>query len=165
MESWDVDGVRARVREMAAGDPERARFGAETHRYELTPPLPEAEIRTFEETHDIELPAEYRSFAATVGNGPAGPCHGVMPLTVPRPQAGEEWAVDDEWEEDRLPGRLATPFPLAEPLPGRTGSGEPRFSSLVHRLAGEPLKARPTSRFSGRRSPPSATTGPILLPW
>ncbi|MEU1310563.1 SMI1/KNR4 family protein [Streptomyces cinnamoneus] len=122
MESWDVDGVRARVREMAARDPERARFGADTHRYELTPPLPEAEIRAFEETHGIVLPAEYRSFVATVGNGPAGPCHGVMPLTVPRPEADEEWAVDDEWEEDRLPGRLAAPFPLAEPLPGRIGA-------------------------------------------
>ncbi|WP_371649084.1 MULTISPECIES: hypothetical protein [unclassified Streptomyces] len=28
-------------------------------------------------------------------------------MTIPRPEAGEEWAVDDEWEEDRLPGRLA----------------------------------------------------------
>ncbi|MFI7005465.1 hypothetical protein [Streptomyces sp. NPDC050145] len=27
--------------------------------------------------------------------------------------------MDDEWAEDRLPGRLAEPFPLTEPLPGR----------------------------------------------
>lgn len=88
-----VDGVRARIGEMAARDPEGARFGADTHRYELAPALPEAEIRTFEEVHGIHLPAEYRSFVAEVGNGPAGPGHGLMPLTVPRPEAGEEWAA------------------------------------------------------------------------
>ncbi len=107
---------------MAARDPKRACFGADTHRYELAPPLPQAQIRAFEEAHGIELPPAYRSFVAEVGNGPAGPGHGLMPLTAPRPQAGEEWAADDEWEQDRLPGRLATPFPLTEPLPGRTGT-------------------------------------------
>ncbi|WEO93390.1 SMI1/KNR4 family protein [Streptomyces sp. FXJ1.172] len=119
MASWDEDGVRARIREMAAQDPGWERFGADTHRYELAPRLPEAEIRAFEESHGIGLPMEYRSFVAEVGNGPAGPCHGLMPLTVPRPEADEEWAVDGAWEEDRLPGRLAEPFPLSEPLPGR----------------------------------------------
>ncbi|MFF4696386.1 SMI1/KNR4 family protein [Streptomyces chattanoogensis] len=119
MEGWDEGGVRARIREMAAGDPGRERFGAETHRYELTPALPEMEIRAFEEAHGINLPLEYRSFVAQVGNGPAGPGHGLMPLTVLRTEAGEEWAVDGEWEEDRLPGRLVEPFPLTEPLPGR----------------------------------------------
>ncbi|MEU8780474.1 SMI1/KNR4 family protein [Streptomyces sp. NPDC048637] len=119
METWDEGTVRAGIREMAARDPKRERFGADTHRYELAPALPEAEIRAFEEVHGVGLPAQYRSFVATVGNGPAGPGHGLMPLTVPRPEAGEEWAVDDEWEEDRLPGRLAAPFPLTGPLPGR----------------------------------------------
>ncbi len=116
------DGVRARIREMAARDPDRKRFGASTHRYALAPRLPEAEIRAFEKTHGIALPGEYRSFVAVVGDGPAGPGHGLMPLTVPRPETDEEWAVDDAWAEDRLPGRLAAPFPLAEPLPGRLGA-------------------------------------------
>ncbi|MDG4859565.1 SMI1/KNR4 family protein [Streptomyces sp. T-3] len=118
MDSWDEDGVRTRLREMAAQDPGRERFGADTHRYELTAALPEAEIGAFEEHHGVDLPAEYRSFVAQVGNGPAGPGHGLMPLTVPRPEAGDEQAVDDLWAEDRLPGRIAAPFPLAEPLPG-----------------------------------------------
>ncbi|MEU9111069.1 SMI1/KNR4 family protein [Streptomyces sp. NPDC048483] len=122
MESWDEGGVRARIREMAALDPERAAFGADTHRYQLAPALPEAEVRAFEEGHGIELPAAYRSFVTKVGNGPAGPSYGLMPLTVPRPEAGDDWAVDDEWAEDRLPGRLAEPFPLTEPLPGRIGA-------------------------------------------
>ncbi|KMS82819.1 hypothetical protein ACZ91_56680 [Streptomyces regensis] len=119
MDSWDENGIRARIREMAARDPGLVRFGAETHRYKLTPRLPEAEIRAFEESHGIDLPVEYRSFVAEVGNGPAGPGHGLMPLTVARPEAAEEWAVDAEWWEDRLPGRLAEPFPLTAPLPGR----------------------------------------------
>ncbi|WP_328876051.1 SMI1/KNR4 family protein [Streptomyces sp. NBC_00287] len=79
--------------------------------------MPEAEIRAFEATHGIDLPAEYRSFVAQVGDGPAGPGYGLMPLAVPRTKAREEWAVDDEWEEDRLSGRLAEPFVLTEPLP------------------------------------------------
>ncbi|MGW7023284.1 SMI1/KNR4 family protein [Streptomyces decoyicus] len=122
MGSWDESAVRARIRQMAARDPKRVRFGADTHRYELAPPLPQAQIRAFEEAHGIELPSAYRSFVAEVGSGPAGPGHGLMPLTAPRPQAGEGWAADDEWEQDRLPGRLATPFPLTEPLPGRIGT-------------------------------------------
>ncbi|MGV9273241.1 SMI1/KNR4 family protein [Streptomyces griseosporeus] len=119
MANWDADGIRVRIRELAARDPDRQRFGARTHGYALAPPLPASEVRAFEETHGIALPAEYRSFVAEVGDGPAGPGHGLMPLTAPRPDADGEWAADDEWEEDRLPGRLAEPFPLTQPLPGR----------------------------------------------
>lgn len=107
---------------MAAQDRGLERFGADTHRYALTPPLSEAEIGAFEEAHGVELPVEYRAFVARVGDGPAGPGHGLMPLAAPRQGGGDEWAVDDEWEQDRLPGRLAEPFPLAEPLPGRIGT-------------------------------------------
>jgi hypothetical protein len=107
---------------MAARDPELERFGARTHRYVLAPGLREAEVRAFEESHGIALPVAYRSFVREVGDGPAGPGHGLMPLAAPRPEAGEEWAADGEWEEDRLPGRLAGPFPLTEPLPGRIGA-------------------------------------------
>lgn len=120
---------------MAAGDPGRERFGAQTHRYELAPRLPEAEIRAFEEAHGVDLPPEYRSFVAEVGNGPAGPGHGLMPLTVARPEAGEEWAVDDEWREDRLPGRLARPFPLTDPLPGRISGPEDALTQGTLMLA------------------------------
>ncbi|MFK0297169.1 SMI1/KNR4 family protein [Streptomyces sp. NPDC090442] len=121
MDTWDVGAVRGRIRRMAAQDPTGERFGAESHRYALSPALPEAEIKAFEETHRIELPLDYRSFVRQVGEGPAGPGHGLMPLTTSRAEVveGEEWAVDDEWEQDRLPGRLAAPFRLTEALPGR----------------------------------------------
>ncbi|MFK0151552.1 SMI1/KNR4 family protein [Streptomyces sp. NPDC090499] len=122
MTSWDEGDVRARIQEKAARDPGRERFGADTHQYELTPRLPEAEIRAFEESHAIHLPMEYRSFVAEVGNGPAGPSYGLLPLPIPRPEASGEWAVDDEWQEDRLAGRLAEPFPLTVPRSGRIGA-------------------------------------------
>ncbi|MER5311916.1 SMI1/KNR4 family protein [Streptomyces sp. NPDC002773] len=124
MTSWDGTGVRARIRAMAAQDPECTRFGSDMHRYELTPALPEGEVAAFEEKHGIALPAEYRSFVTEVGNGPAGPAYGVLPLTEPRPGVDDDWAVDDEWREDRLPGRLATPFPLPDPLPGALAAPE-----------------------------------------
>ncbi|MEH0549090.1 hypothetical protein QA802_40325 [Streptomyces sp. B21-105] len=60
MESWDEDGVRARIHAMAAHDPGRKRFGAHTHQYELAPRMPEVEIRAFEESHGIDLPMEHR---------------------------------------------------------------------------------------------------------
>ncbi|MEU9398667.1 SMI1/KNR4 family protein [Streptomyces sp. NPDC048242] len=128
METWDGAAVRTRLREAAARDRSGERFGANTHRYELRPPLPEQEIRSFETTHGIALPPEYRAFVAEVGDGPAGPAHGLLPLTTPRPEAVDDWAVDGEWAEDRQPGRLAAPFPLTEPAPGRIGTG---YSTLT----------------------------------
>lgn len=102
---------------MAGRDPGLTRFGAATHRYAMGAPLGEAEVRDFETGHGIRLPEAYRAFVVGVGNGPAGPHHGLLPLTTPRPEADEDWAVDGEWEDDRRPGRLAGPFPLSEPRP------------------------------------------------
>ncbi|MFF3673193.1 SMI1/KNR4 family protein [Streptomyces sp. NPDC002120] len=102
MNDWDADAVRARLR-------------AKVLRHELRAPLPEAEVRAFEAEHGIRLPEEYRTFVTTVGDGPAGPGHGLMPLVTPRPEADDDWAVDGEWEDDRRPGRLAAPCPIREP--------------------------------------------------
>ncbi|MFD3530785.1 SMI1/KNR4 family protein [Streptomyces sp. NPDC058664] len=137
MTSWDEAAVRARIRARATRDPERKRFGAVTHRYELAPALPDAEISAFEEEHGIRLPPDYRSFVAEVGNGPAGPAYGLMPLTVPRSGVDDDWAVDDEWREDRRPGRLATRFPLAEPLPGAIGAKDEELTPGTLMLAEE----------------------------
>lgn len=122
MKSWDRTAVKARLREAAARDRAMERFGADTHRYTLRPPLPEPEIRAFEAIHGVELPPPYRSFVAEVGDGPAGPAHGLLPLVTPRPEADDDRAVDGEWARDRRPGRLASPFPPAEPATGRLGA-------------------------------------------
>ncbi|MEV7519943.1 SMI1/KNR4 family protein [Streptomyces sp. NPDC091371] len=113
MSDWDADAVRARLRQRAARGPRSRDDG--WHGYELSPPLPEARIRAFEDEHGIRLPASYRAFVATVGDGPAGPGYGLMPLLTPRP--ADDWAVDDEWEQDRQPGRLAAPCPMDKPRP------------------------------------------------
>ncbi|WP_143196903.1 hypothetical protein [Streptomyces sp. CB00455] len=61
----------------------------------------------------------------------------MRPLTILRPEAGEDWAVDDEWEEDRLPGQLAKPFLLTEPLPGRIGASTSELTGGTLMLAEE----------------------------
>lgn len=137
MASWDGAEVRTRIREMAARDQERTPFGSDTHRYELRPVLPDAEIRAFEEEHGIRLPLDYRAFAAEVGDGPAGPAHGLLPLATPRPEAVDDRAVDGEWEADRLPGRLATRFPLTAPLTGAIGGREEELTPGTLTLAEE----------------------------
>ncbi|MGQ4432865.1 hypothetical protein [Streptomyces sp. SAS_260] len=45
--------------------------------------------------------------------------------------------MDDEWERDRLPGRLAGAFPLTGPLPGRIGSSAPELPRGALMLADE----------------------------
>ncbi|MET9321679.1 SMI1/KNR4 family protein [Streptomyces sp. NPDC003038] len=104
MTDWDADAVRARLRARAA-------------RYELAPALGERAVRAFEEDHGIRLPEEYRAFVVAVGDGPAGPGQGLMPLINLRADADEDGAAEDEWQEDRRPGRLAAPCPIAEPRP------------------------------------------------
>ncbi|MFG2335980.1 hypothetical protein [Streptomyces yangpuensis] len=84
MSDWDAQAVRARLR-------------AKTLRYELRPPLRETAVRAFEAEHGIRLPEECRTFVTTVGDGPAGPGYGLMPLIAPRPEADDDWAVDDDF--------------------------------------------------------------------
>ncbi|MYV38419.1 SMI1/KNR4 family protein [Streptomyces sp. SID1328] len=137
MKTWERTAVEARLRAASALDGAMERFGADTHRYRLRPPLPEPEIRAFETIHGIGLPPQYRSFVAEVGDGPAGPAHGLLPLITPRPEADGDWAVDDEWARDRLPGRLASPFPLTEPAPGRLGAAADTLARGTLALADE----------------------------
>ncbi|MEU8682776.1 SMI1/KNR4 family protein [Streptomyces sp. NPDC048611] len=110
---WDTDAIRARLGELAQQDPECARFGADEHRYRLSPPLPEAALSAFEERYAVRLPAAYRTFLAQVGGSGAGPQYGLLPLDEPVPAESDE-AVDDLRELDRRPGFLSAPFPLSE---------------------------------------------------
>ncbi|ARF80928.1 SMI1/KNR4 family protein [Kitasatospora aureofaciens] len=105
---WDVEGVRARLRELAEADPRYRRFGANRHRYRLDPPVPEPEIARFEAAHGFELPSSYRAFITTVGGGGAGPNYGLYrwgSTTWARLQTdlGPDWA-----------DHFAVPFPHTE---------------------------------------------------
>jgi len=102
---WPRDaGVRARLAQLAACDPEFKRFGAEHHRYVLGAPLAEESVAAFEERHAVRLPDAYRRFLTEVGDGGAGPYCGLLPLDR-TDRCGED-------APQRLPdGFLATPFP------------------------------------------------------
>ncbi|MEU6713639.1 SMI1/KNR4 family protein [Nonomuraea sp. NPDC046802] len=86
---WDGEEIRSRL----------AALG-----YELHPVLAPARVSEFERKFAVELPGSYRSFITEVGNGGAGPFHGL-------------WELDRSYEqkyEDWMPGFLATPFPYVE---------------------------------------------------
>ena len=72
-------------------------FGADDHQYVMDPVLTEAEIKEFEQKHNIQLPADYRNFLKTVGSGGCGPFYGLMSLF-------------DESEQTNP----AAPFPLSK---------------------------------------------------
>jgi hypothetical protein len=79
-------------------------FGEESHSYQTHATLTEDEVSEFESQHGVRLPADYRQFLLRVGNGGAGPDHGLFRL-------GE---MDDgfdfgPWGD--FVGELSTPFP------------------------------------------------------
>ncbi|MFA1545275.1 SMI1/KNR4 family protein [Actinomadura chokoriensis] len=71
--------------------------------YELRPPLRPEAVLAVERGHGIRLPESYRSFVLEVGDGGAGPHHGLWSLHRAAGSAG----VGPPYG----PGYLATPFP------------------------------------------------------
>jgi hypothetical protein len=61
-------------------DPQFNVFGASSHKYQMAPPVTEADIRQFETSYSIVLPDCFREFLLGVGNGGAGPFYGIYPL-------------------------------------------------------------------------------------
>ena len=82
-------------------------FAAQTHHYRLNPPLGEEEVRAFEERHQIHLPADYRAFMTTLGNGGVGPGYGVFKLG----EVSVGWH-NGPWEESGYVGCPAKRFPF-----------------------------------------------------
>jgi hypothetical protein len=75
--------LRAWLAHVATHDPSRRRFGARHHRYTLAPALGEERVAAIEAQIGVALPISYRRFVATVGDGGAGPYHGLFPLDHP----------------------------------------------------------------------------------
>ncbi|SCK06305.1 SMI1 / KNR4 family (SUKH-1) [Streptomyces sp. SceaMP-e96] len=117
---WDAEAVRARIGELALRDPEFTRFGSDEHRYRLTPPLPEAALRAFEERHAVRLPDSYRAFLARVGGSGAGPQYGLLPLDEPLPVESED-AVDDLRGTGPAAGLSGGAFPAPWGVAGQSG--------------------------------------------
>ena len=72
-----------KVRLLFEAEPEKSLsvLGVKKHRFLLAPPLAEVEAETFEKTHQISLPEDYRSFLLTLGATGAGPYYGLLPLS------------------------------------------------------------------------------------
>jgi uncharacterized protein (TIGR02996 family) len=87
---WDRHFALARVRrkldQLRDRDPAFDLFGANSHRYQLNPPLTEEEVAAFERETRVRLPGDYRAFLLRLGNGGvgryggAGPYYGVYTL-------------------------------------------------------------------------------------
>lgn len=78
----DAAAFRTSIEKLKRADAKLQVFGAGAHRWQVVPPLPEREIKAFEERYGIVLPEDYRSFIREVGNGGAGPYYGLYPLGV-----------------------------------------------------------------------------------
>jgi hypothetical protein len=75
-----IERIARKLDQLRRADRELRIFGAEVHQYRLRTTLKDKELLTFERKHAIELPDDYRSFVSLLGNGGAGPFHGVFQL-------------------------------------------------------------------------------------
>jgi hypothetical protein len=79
MNHVSIRNLRNLLAKLEAEDPGYRVYGSEQHKYRIGPPLPEHELRAFEQEHRVILPPDYRQFLKLAGTG-AGPGHGVRPL-------------------------------------------------------------------------------------
>ncbi len=107
--------LRAAIAELASHDPSFQRFGARHHRYRPGAPITEARLAAIEAEANVRLPDDYRGHLRALGDGGAGPYHGLLPLDHPAQRA-------------LLPGVFpysasAPPPPDASPWQGVVGVG------------------------------------------
>lgn len=104
MESLQLSKIRDKLRRLRETDTGLSFFGAREHRYELNPPVPESVVAALEGKYGVTLPAQYREFLLSAGDGGAGPYYGLYPLRYAYEEMG--------WIK---PGDIRKPFPLDRP--------------------------------------------------
>ncbi|GAA2456259.1 hypothetical protein GCM10010191_89540 [Actinomadura vinacea] len=77
--------------------------------FELRPPLELEYVLALERSHEVRLPESYRNFVLQVGDGGAGPHHGLWPL-----HRSARWVGHGP---PYGPGYLAIPFPFTTRVP------------------------------------------------
>ena len=75
-----MEGIKEKFEKLIGLDKKYKIFGSFSHKYKINPKLSEEEILKFESENKITLPAEYREYLKTIGNGGAGPFYGLFPL-------------------------------------------------------------------------------------
>ncbi|WP_040684755.1 SMI1/KNR4 family protein [Nocardiopsis halotolerans] len=109
-------GVRERVRELAGAPGAEEVLGAAAHGFELLDPLTPEELAELEGQVGTRLPTGYREFLLQVGAGGAGPSYGVFPVVR---GADGRWRWHGDGADLTELRRLAEPFPVTGPAPGR----------------------------------------------
>lgn len=136
MSPVDPARILARLDELRRLDPARRLFGADTHVHALAPPVDAALLARAEAALGAPLPEDYRRFLVEVGDGGAGPYHGVLSLA----ESIARCALNDA-PMDSLPA-FTRDFPLAADVDFGTLAGKPAsWDEHVRRLAHEPAYA------------------------
>ena len=95
-------------------DSDEALFGADSHHYQLNPPLDIAQIAQWQRRTGAQLPQEYMQFMTQLGNGGAGPYYGIerfedsenrydavaLPCVLSPEMSDEEWQTLCHLAED-----------------------------------------------------------------
>ncbi|MFE2580917.1 HEAT repeat domain-containing protein [Streptomyces sp. NPDC059378] len=82
-----------------------------TEKAVLGPPLTEAQLSDFEDSHSVRLPEEFRQFLTRIGHGGYGPTYGLLPM--------EQWVSRKGGK-----GQLAESFPVVPDLDIPQGPAE-----------------------------------------
>lgn len=105
-----IDRIRKKLALLRESDKDLTLFGADTHKYELYPPLLTEKLRQFEKANGVELPEQYFQFLTEVGNGGAGPFYGLLPI-----ETGHILFYDDSEAAAHTFYDLSKSFPYTEP--------------------------------------------------
>lgn len=105
-----IDRIRQKLELLREADKDLTLFGADTHKYELHPPLVTEKLRQFEQEHGVSLPEQYFQFLTELGNGGAGPFYGLHPL-----ETGHILFYDSSEHAAHTLYELNKPFPYTEP--------------------------------------------------
>lgn len=76
-----LEHIKDKLARLQRCDRRHVVFGASKHQYRLNPALSLEQVDAFERSYRISLPAEYRAFITSIGNGGAGPDYGVFSLS------------------------------------------------------------------------------------
>jgi hypothetical protein len=107
--SLDRQSVIGALTTLAASDAKLKVFGSIGHHYALNAPLSAEVIAAFEDRYSIDLPADYRQFITTIGNGGAGPAYGLFKFG----EHDSNYTFVD-WGHGYLVGDFAKPFRFNE---------------------------------------------------